>query len=93
MSLTSYETIIYPVVSEKGTILQEQNKYIFRVHSKTNKIEIKRAVQDIFKVKVKKVNTISVHGKEKRMRYKSGFTSSWKKAIVTLRAGEKIELI
>ena len=88
-----YQTIVTPAITEKGTSLQEKGKYIFRVHKDANKIDIKKAVQDIFKVKVKNVNTMNVRGKMKRMRQQAGMTTSWKKAIVTLHKGEKIEFV
>lgn len=91
--LSSYETIVHPVISEKGTGMAEQGKYLFRVRRDSNKMEIKKAVQDIFKVKVREVNTMNVRGKMKRLRHRAGMTSAWKKAIVTLKKGEKIEFV
>jgi large subunit ribosomal protein L23 len=81
-------------VTEKGTGLTEKlNKYVFRVHPDANKIEIKRAVQQLFKVTVTKVNTMNYWGKEKRSRQmKYGKKSDWKRAVVTLKQGEKINL-
>ena len=93
MAKLSYEIIVHPVITEKGTAMAEQDKYLFRVRPDSNKIEIKKAVTDIFKVKVKNVNTINVKGKMKRLRQRAGMTSSWKKAIVTLEKGEKIEFV
>ena len=79
-----------PVVSEKSMALMEENKYTFLVDPKANKIEIKNAVQDVFKVTVVDVHTMSVKGKFKRQGKHSGYTSDKKKAIVTLKAGDKI---
>ncbi len=82
------------LVTEKGTRLTEQeNKYLFRVFDDANKMEIKRAVEALFGVKVEKVNTMRRKGKLKRertMRY--GRTSGWKRAVVTLREGDAIDL-
>ena len=93
MRQSIHDAIIYPAISEKGTVLGGQGKYVFRVRQDLNKISIKKAVQDIFKVKVKKVNTMNVRGKLKRLRNQPGRTSSWKKALVTLEKGEKIEFM
>ena len=87
----SYTIIKHLLRTEKGTDVSGQNKYLFSVDIKANKIEIKKAIEDIFKVKVAKVNTIRVHGKKRRIRYKEGYTGDWKKAIVTLKEG-KIEV-
>ena len=68
------------------------NKYIFWVAKDANKIEIKKAVRDIYKVTPTKVNVISVKGKKKRLRSHEGRTSDWKKALVTLKSGDKIDI-
>lgn len=86
------EIIIKPVVTEKSVDLMQENKYCFRVAKDANKIEIKNAIEEIFKVTVVNVNTINVHGKMKRMGRTQGRTASWKKAIVTLREGDSIEV-
>lgn len=86
------EIIIKPVVTEKSVDLMQENKYCFRVAKDANKIEIKNAIEEIFKVTVVNVNTINVHGKMKRMGRTQGKTASWKKAIVTLREGDSIEV-
>jgi len=78
--------------TEKGSVLQTLNKYLFWVDKSSNKIEIKKAVEDIYKVKADSVNTVSMRGKLKRVRYAIGKTSDWKKAIVTLKAGNKIDV-
>ncbi len=78
-----------PCLTEKAAILQEEvGKIVFKVHPKANKIEVKRAVELAFNVKVKNVRTANVHGKEKRVGKSIGFTKSWKKAYVTLSQGE-----
>jgi large subunit ribosomal protein L23 len=87
------DIIIAPIITEKSyKLAQEQNKYTFKVHPDANKIEIKNAVEKLFKVKVTSVNTINVKPKRKRLGKFEGKTSSWKKAIVTLKEGDKIEL-
>lgn len=88
-----YDTIRNPLITEKGAIQQaEQNKYYFKVDSKSNKKEIKDAIEKIYNVKVLDVNTMNIRGKMKRVRYKVGRTSGWKKAIVTLKSGDVIDL-
>jgi large subunit ribosomal protein L23 len=78
--------------TEKGSALLPFNKYLFWVEKSSNKIEIGRAIEDIYKVKVDKVNTIMMRGKLKRVRYAAGMTSDWKKAVVTLKDGNKIDV-
>lgn len=79
--------------TEKGSNMMAYNKYTFWVDSAANKIEIRKAVEGIYKVKVNNVNTLTVKGKPKRVRYTMGKTSDWKKAIVTLKEGEKIDVV
>jgi large subunit ribosomal protein L23 len=81
-------------LTEKGTLLSEkENKYIFRVNPRANKLQIKRAIEQLFGKKVADVNTCNYAGKKKRERKANfGRRSHWKKAIVTLKEGEKIEL-
>lgn len=86
------DIIIKPVVTEKSVDLMQENKYCFKVAKNANKIEIKNAVEEIFKVNVVNVNTVNVHGKMKRMGRYQGKTASWKKAVVTLREGDSIEV-
>lgn len=78
--------------TEKGTRLMVENKYMFWVDQRSNKIQIKKAVEEIYKVHVRGVNTLGVKPKPKRVRYKLGKTSPWKKAMVTLKSGESIEM-
>jgi large subunit ribosomal protein L23 len=86
------DIIIKPVVTEKSMNLLADNKYTFIVDKKSNKTEIKNAIEDIFKVRVEKVYTINVKGKPKRMGRFEGKTSDRKKAIVSLKPGQKIKL-
>ena len=86
--------ILAPIVTERSSMDMQNGKYTFKVAKKATKIEIKRAVEKLFGVKVLSVNTMTVQGKEKRVRYQAGKTSDWKKAIVTVdtNPGEKTYL-
>ena len=88
------DIIVRPLISEKTSNLMEENKYTFVVDRRANKIEIKRALEEIFDVKVKAVNTANYRGKKKRLgRFPAGFQPRWKKAIITLTDDSKpIEL-
>lgn len=78
------EIIIAPIVTEKSNDQLQEGKYTFKVNKKATKVEIAKAVEKLFQVKVLKVNTINVNGKKKRVGYHVGKTSDWKKAIVTI---------
>lgn len=80
-----------PLITERGTFLKEQRKYLFEVASGANKKQVKEAVEKNFKVKVSAVNIMKVPGKQKRRGRRIITTSPWKKAIVTLASGQKIE--
>ena len=84
--------IIRPVISDHSFDLMGEGTYTFEVAKDANKIEIAQAVEAIFDVHVKKVNTLNVKAKPKRVRWRAGETRTWKKAMVTLAAGETIEL-
>lgn len=86
------DILIKPIVTEKSTALMEERKYTFRVPLSATKIQIRQAVEQIFKVKVQAVNTMRYEGKLKRMGRTQGRRSDWKKAVVTLKPGEAIEL-
>ncbi len=86
------DILIRPIVTEKTTEMIESNKYVFQVNRDANKDMVKKAVKEIFKVTPVRVNVMKVRGKRKRVRYQYGYTPAWKKAIVTLKAGDKIEL-
>ena len=86
------DVIIRPVLSEKSSDLAEENKYVFQVANNANKHIIKKAIKEVFKVNPVKINVMKVRGKRKKVRYHYGYTTSWKKAIVTIGEGEKIEL-
>lgn len=91
MRLLNHDIIIRPIITEKSSRLMERNQYTFEVHPRANKIQIRNAVQDIFKVKVEKVHTMRIHPKPKRMGMFVGKSRSWKKAIVSVQQGQKIE--
>lgn len=87
---TSYDVLIGPLLTEKGAMLKDkQNKALFRVAKGANKIEIKKAVEVIFKVKVDHVATVNCKGKMKRMGKYEGKRSDWKKAVVSLKKRRK----
>lgn len=87
-----YDTILAPIITEKATLLSEQNKVVFRVAQDASKDEIAAAVEELFKVKVTKVNTLNVKGKTKRFRGIEGKRADIKKAIVTLADGQSIDI-
>lgn len=84
------QVILEPILTEKSNEQRERSVYTFRVNPRSNKIEIKRAVSQLFNVHAVKCRIVSVKGKPKRTRYAKGTTASWKKAIVTLAEGERI---
>ena len=86
-----YEVLRRPLITEKNTVLQEQSKYAFEVAKSANKVQVKQAVEKAFKVKVNSVNMMTVPGREKRVGRRVTLTPPWKKAIVTLKTGDKIE--
>ena len=87
--MNARDIILAPVITEKSVTAMADKKYTFRVANDTNKIEIAKAVEEIFGVKVAKVNTISMKGKKRRMGRFEGYTSDWKKAVVTLKEDSK----
>lgn len=94
MALTArhYDTILSPVITEKATLLADHNKVVFRVAMQATKEDIASAVEQLFKVKVVKVNTLIQKGKAKRFRGHAGRRSDIKKAIVTLEEGQSIDI-
>lgn len=90
--MNAHDILIKPLITEKATIISDQNKYVFRVSRDANKQSIGQAIQAVYKVQPVSVNIINVRGKIKSVRLRSGRTSAWKKAIITLKAGDKIEL-
>lgn len=91
--MEAFDVIRRPLVTEKGTQkMAEANEYFFEVNARANKFDIRKAVEKLFSVKVISVKTMNVHGKRKRVGGSYGKTPDWKKAIVQLKEGNKIEL-
>jgi large subunit ribosomal protein L23 len=88
---TAHDIIIKPIITEDSMERLQNGKYTFKVAKDANKVEIAKAVEEAFDVKVAKVNTMTVKGKEKRMGRYTGFRPNWKKAIVTLEGDKTIE--
>ena len=86
------DVIISPNITEKATSLSEFNKIVFKVHKDANKDSIKKNIEKIFKVNVIKINTINLKGKSKMVKNKMTYKSGYKKAIVTLKKGQSIDL-
>jgi len=95
MTLQASEIVIRPVISEKSMDHTQRGKYTFRVHSDANKLQVKEAIEELFRVQVLTVNVSMTKAKEKSRNRRGGrirgWTSPWKKAVVTLAAGQKIE--
>ena len=87
-----YEVLQRPIITEKNTILQAQHKYAFEVDRRANKVQIRESVEKAFNVKVTSVNVLIMPGKMRRFGKGQGMTSKWKKALVTLKEGDKIEI-
>jgi large subunit ribosomal protein L23 len=87
-----YDTLLAPVITEKSTLLSEENKVVFKVPLDANKKDIAEAVEELFKVKVKAVNTLITKGKTKRFRGIPGKRNDVKKAVVTLEEGHSIDI-
>jgi len=92
MTTTHHDVILSPVITEKSTLLTEANQVVFRVSTDATKPRIAKAVAELFKVKVKSVNTVTVKGKTKMARGRSYKRSDFKKAIVTLEEGQQIDI-
>jgi large subunit ribosomal protein L23 len=88
----AFQVLIRPVVTEKSTLLQEQDKYVFQVDSRANKVMIREAVEKAYDVKVISVNTVKTHGKMKRYGPRWTKRPDTKKAIVSLKQGERIQI-
>jgi large subunit ribosomal protein L23 len=87
-----HEILKRPLVTEKNATLQASGKYVFEVGGRANKMQIKNAVEEAFKVTVMAVNVVTMHSKEKKVGRRIVVASPWKKAIVTLKAGDKLDL-
>ncbi len=92
MIKSAYDIIKNMMRTEKGHGMLPQNKYVFKVDTRANKVEVKNAVEELYKVKVDAVHMMNVKGKRRRVRFREGMTSSWKKAIVTLKPESRIEV-
>jgi len=92
MKIHYLDTIISPNVTEKSTALSEFNKVVFKVDKNANKKSIKKSIEKIFKVNVVKINTINMRRKVKLVKNKKSFKSGYKKAIITLKKGQSIDL-
>ena len=91
-TLDAYDTILFPNITEKSSLLSEQNKVVFKVNKSTSKKMIKNSIEKIFKVNVVKINTINLKGKTKLIRGRKSFKLGYKKAVVTLKKGQSIDL-
>ena len=87
-----FDTIVSPAITEKATSLSEFNKIVFKVHKGANKNSIKKSIEKIFKVNVIKINTINLKGKTKLVKGKKSSRPGYKKAIVTLKKGQSVDL-
>ena len=87
-----YDRILSPLVTEKSTNLSEMNKVVFKVNRLLNKRSVKKSIEKIFKVNVIKINTVNIKGKSKLVKNRRAFKSGYKKAIVTLKKGQNIDL-
>jgi len=87
-----YNIVKTLIRTEKGTVLQDSRKYLFQVDRRATKVDVRKAIEEIYKVKVQDVNTSVVPGKKKRVRQILGRVPDWKKAVVTLQDGHKIEV-
>jgi large subunit ribosomal protein L23 len=90
--MNAHQIILRPLITEKNTNLMAYNKYSFEVDRNANKAQIKHAIEEIFNVTVTKVHTMNMRGKMRRRGMQYGYTADWKKAIVTLTEGDRIEL-
>lgn len=90
-SKIAYRVLKEPIISEKGTRLAEEGKYFFKVFDSANKVEIKRAIEDVYRVKVENVNIVNIPRKKKRLGRQEGWKKGYKKAVISLKKGDKIE--
>ncbi|MCX6738390.1 MAG: 50S ribosomal protein L23 [Candidatus Parcubacteria bacterium] len=89
----AWKVLIEPHVTEKATYLAEKNEYAFIVSKDANKIEVRKAIEDIYEVKVEEVRMINIPGKTRRIGRKQGFKSGYKKAIIKIKKGQEIEVL
>jgi len=93
ISEKAYQVLSSPHITEKATILEKDNKYVFKIRLKTNKTEIKRAVEDIYRVDVVGVKIINIPKKRRRLGRQIGWRKGYKKAIIEIKKGQKIEIL
>jgi len=93
VSKIAYRVLSAPHITEKATDLSEKNKYVFKVKNRTNKIEIKKAIKDVYGVDVVDVKIINIHRKKRRLGKQTGWRKGYKKAIVKVKEGQKIEIL
>ena len=91
--INKHNILVRPMFTEKSALSKEQNKYVFQVRPDASKIEIKKAIKELFNVNVLAVNTTNYQGKKKRVGKFEGTKPSWKKAVVTVKEGESIKFV
>jgi len=91
-SKIAYMVLKKPRITEKGKYFEEQRKYVFEVFKNTNKIDVKKSIEDVYNVKVEKVNIINIPRKKRRLGRTEGWKKGFKKAMITLKEGNKIEI-
>ncbi len=89
----AYKVLIAPYVTEKTTAAAEKNQYVFKVFSRANKIQIKKAIEDVFGVSVEQIRTVNIHRKPKRIGGRQGWEKGYKKAIIKVRQDQKIDIL
>jgi len=92
-TLNKYNALVKPIYTEKTNFMKQYNKYVFEVHKKINKIEIKKILKDLFKIDIVSVNLLNCLGKQKRVGRFIGRKSDWKKAVVTCRKGTNFNFL
>lgn len=92
-SSIAFKVLKEPIISEKETKLEEEGKYVFKIWPRAKKRDIKRAIEEIYGVHVKKINIIKIPGKKRKIGMEEGWKPGYKKAIATLKSGEKIEIV
>lgn len=93
MAKSVFDVIVRPVLTEKALLLQEENKFTFEVAKSANKVEIRKAIEEIFNVEVTKVNKLNTKPKKRRVGKYEGYKRNWTKAIITLKEGQKLNLL
>jgi len=89
----AFRVLYFPHITEKATVLAEENKYVFRINPKANKTQVKRAIEDVYGVEVEKVRIVKIPPKQRRLGRQIGRKSGYKKAIVEIKKGQKLEIL